>query len=36
LRDISYFRASQPMLTIVAMALRLAQHLKARLGGRFA
>jgi choline dehydrogenase-like flavoprotein len=27
---------ANPMLTIVAMALRLAQHLKARLGGRFA
>jgi hypothetical protein len=30
-----YSGQANPMLTIVAMALRLAQHLEIRLGGRF-
>jgi len=33
LLDISHYRASEPRL--VAMALRLAEHLEIRLGGRF-
>ena len=34
-RDISHSGQANPMLTIVAMALRLAQHLESNLGIRF-